>query len=121
MCLIHGKKVWHDGKEIEKARDAVCSINSNMKSDITVYLRGGVYPITETLELKPSDSGMNGYRVKYQNYPGETPVLSGGTQITDFSLFDEQKNIYQAKVKPGSRFRQLYVDGKKRFGPGSLI
>jgi parallel beta-helix repeat protein len=45
---------------------------------ITVYLREGIYPITETLVFGPEDSTP----VTYTAYPGETPILDGGQRIT---------------------------------------
>jgi hypothetical protein len=65
---------------ITKARDVVRTINSSMSGDIYVYLRGGNYSITSTITFTPQDSGTNGYRIYYQAYSGEEPVLNGGTQ-----------------------------------------
>lgn len=62
---------------IERARDAVREINRNMTGDIIVYLRDGTYRLERTLEFDERDSGTNGYRVIYQAYPGESPIISG--------------------------------------------
>ena len=73
----------HPGTELApfqtltRARDAVRTVNSSMYGDIYVYLRGGSYDITSPIHFEPQDSGTNGYRVYYDAYPGEVPVLNG--------------------------------------------
>lgn len=58
-------------RTIERARDAVREINGDMRGDIVVYLRDGVYQIDRTIEFTEQDSGTNGFRVIYQAYHGE--------------------------------------------------
>lgn len=98
-------------KTIDKAREMVRTLNQSMSRDIVVYLRSGVYPVTSTLYFNESDGGSNGYKVIYQAYPGETPVLDGGIKITGW------KNIGGGKWKasgiPSDNFRQLYVNGQR--------
>jgi hypothetical protein len=97
------------------ARDKVRTVNSNMSGDIVVYLRGGVYSLGAPFQLTESanthDSGTNGWNVIYRAYPGETPLLSGGQQITGWILYDSTKNIYRANVGTSLNTRQLYVNG----------
>ncbi|MEK3724241.1 carbohydrate binding domain-containing protein [Paenibacillus sp. FSL H8-0034] len=119
-------------KTIERARDEVRTMNTNMFSDITVYLRGGKYDYsssytsrvvpatyenytikTSTLTFNAGDSGFNGHKVIYRAYPGEKPVISGGKQITGWTLHDEQKSIYKAFVGTDVDTRQLYVNGER--------
>ncbi len=99
-------------KTLEKARDAVRLINSDMAGDIIVYVRGGTYNLQKTLEFGPQDSGTNGYNVLYKNYPGETPVLSGGKTITGWMVHDSAKNIWKADAAE-IETRQLYVNGTR--------
>ena len=42
--------------------------NSDMKGDIIIFLREGVYQQTETLELDQSISGTKGYSVIFKVY-----------------------------------------------------
>jgi hypothetical protein len=100
-------------KTIEKARNTVRTINGNMTGDIIVYLRGGTYNVSNTIAFTASDSGSNGFNVKYINYPNEKPVVSGGVAITSWTLHDSAKGIYKASVPVGTGFRQLYVNGVK--------
>ena len=99
-------------RTMTKARDIVQTVNKNMIGDIIVYLRGGMYAIDSTISIGTSCSGTNGYTVKFINYPGETPVISGGQAITGWTVSDAAKNIYQANGV-SLNFRQLYVNGVK--------
>ncbi len=94
---------------LQKARDAVHAICGNMTGDIVVYLRGGTHTLADTLTFGQSDSGTNGYKVIYQNYPGETPVISGGQRVTGWT--PQAGNIYKAHVGTSLNTRQLYVNG----------
>jgi hypothetical protein len=48
---------------------------------LVVWLRGGSYPVTETLKLGPGDSGNENAGVTWSGYPGEAVHLVGGTVI----------------------------------------
>ncbi|MFC0542988.1 right-handed parallel beta-helix repeat-containing protein [Kutzneria chonburiensis] len=69
-----------------------------------LYLRGGTYRLTDTIQLNQSD-------VSIRAYPGEKPVLTGAKRITGFTPHDPAKNIYVARVPRGTDTRQLFVDG----------
>lgn len=98
---------------LAKAQGVVRTINTNMTGDIIVYLRGGTYPLTNSLTFAPADSGNNGHKIIYRAYAPEAPVISGGRMITGWTLHDAGKNIWQASVSPTDNFRQLYVNGVK--------
>ncbi len=63
-----------------RARDAIRERKSSgaPEAPITVFLRGGVYYLDETLVFGPEDGGARECPITYAAYPGETPVLSGG-------------------------------------------
>src|SRR5207245_11274655 len=84
-----------------------------MTEDIVVNLQAGTYTLISTFQLTEADSGNSGYKVIYQEDAGAVPVLSGGTQITGWTLDDSNLNIWQASVSPSLRFRQLYVNGTR--------
>jgi hypothetical protein len=86
---------------IAKARDVVRTINSNMTGDIYIYLRGGNYSITSTVTFGPQDSGTNGYRIYYQAYQGETPILNGATKVTGWT--QHSGNIYKAALNRSTK------------------
>jgi hypothetical protein len=99
---------------------AVRGLNSNMASDIAVYLRGGTYVLTTPLVLGPQDSGSNGHQVVYQAYPGETPVLSGAAKATGFTLVDAKLGIWRAPLPKGANGRQMFVNGVRAVRARSL-
>ncbi|HBF38195.1 MAG TPA: carbohydrate-binding protein [Firmicutes bacterium] len=96
---------------ITKARDVVRTINSNMTGDIYVYLRGGTYNITSTITFGLQDSGTNGYRIYYQAYPSETPILNGATKVTGWTQYSG--NIYKATLNRSTKLRNLYVNDQR--------
>jgi len=99
-------------KTLEKARDTIRTINSNMSGDIIVYLRAGTYTLSSPLIFNQNDSGTNGFNIIYRNYPGETPIISGGKRITGWQ---QDGNKWKAYVGTNGgtnlRVRQMYVNG----------
>ena len=41
-------------RTMQRARDVVRTVNANMTGDINVYLRGGTYPVSSTIEFGPA-------------------------------------------------------------------
>lgn len=99
-------------KTLEQAQRAVRGVNKSMSEDINVYLHEGTYQLTSTLRLSNADGGTNGHYVRYMAAPGETPLVTGGVPVNGWELYDADRNIWCAKDVV-SRFRQLYVNGKK--------
>src|SRR4051794_27281954 len=100
-------------RTLPHARDVVRTANANMTGDIYVYLRGGTYPVSSTIEFGPGDSGTNGHRVIYSAFPNETPVLEGGVQVTGWT--QHSGNIWKAPLDRANKLRSLYVNGKRAF------
>jgi parallel beta-helix repeat protein len=82
---------------------------------VTFWLRGGSYPISRPIVLKPEDSHPAAFRA----YPGETPVMDGGRRLSGWT--EEQVNgismwtLDIPSVRDGHwYFRQLFVNGKRR-------
>ncbi len=96
---------------LTQAKTSVEAIDANMSGDIVVQLAGGTYRLSAPLTLGTADSGSNGYSVIWQAAPGQSPILSGGQQVTGWTLHDSSANIYSAAVPTGADSRQLYVDG----------
>jgi len=93
---------------ITKARDVVRTINTTMTGDIYVYLRGGDYRITSPITFGTQDSGTGKYRIYYQAYPGETPVLNGAAKVTGWTV--SSGSIYKATLDRKTKLRNLYVN-----------
>ena len=98
---------------IEKARQAVrARIDSGMTNDISVMMRGGTYYISDPVAFTGADSGVNGHRVVYRNYPDEVPVIDGGVPITGWTETSPGSGVYQANAA-NLNFRQLYINNKR--------
>ena len=69
----------------------------------TTYVREGTYHLTKTLELTSLDNGHS-----FQNYPGETPVLSGGEVVKSFT--SEGNGLYSAKLATASNLDLIVGD-----------
>ena len=98
-------------KTLQHARDVVRTVDSNMTGDINVYLRGGNYPVSSTIDFTSADSGTSGHRIVYAAYPGEKPVLNGGVQVTGWT--QHSGNIWQATLNRDDKLRALYVNDKR--------
>jgi hypothetical protein len=101
---------------VAKARDAVRrKVSAGLDHNVVVSIRGGVYPITETLVFGPEDSGTDKHSITYAAAPGEKVVLSGGRTITGWKK--GPGNIWTTElpeVKAGKwYFRQLFVGGRR--------
>jgi hypothetical protein len=106
-------------RTLQRARDVVRTVNANMTGDIYVYLRGGTYPVSSTIEFGAVDSGTNGYRVIYAAYPSETPVLDSGVQVTGWT--QHSGNIWKAPLNRANKLRALYVNDKRAYMAAKTI
>jgi hypothetical protein len=69
---------------IERARDAIRELkmrNELGKTAVTVYLRGGIYTLTQSFRLGEQDSGISGAPITYTTYRQEEVRLSGGVEL----------------------------------------
>jgi hypothetical protein len=96
---------------LDHARQVVETVNGSMTGDIVVYLLGGTYPLNSTIAFTPRDSGTNGHQIFYEAYPGQTPVLSGGTQLTGWTQYNG--SIYKTHLSRADKLRSLYVNGHR--------
>jgi len=96
---------------ITQAQTSVRSMTSGMSGDIVVQLADGTYRLSAPLVFNASDSGTNGHTVIWQAASGAKPALSGGQQVSGWTLHDSGANIWSAPVPTGFDSRQLFVDG----------
>jgi len=94
---------------IAGAQTKVRAINSSMTGDIMVYLLGGTYTISSPIVFTVADSGTNGFHVIYEAYNNELPVISGGVQVTGWTL--DHGNVYRASLSRSTKLRNLFVNG----------
>ncbi|MDB4925975.1 PDZ domain-containing protein [Mucilaginibacter sp.] len=81
------------------------------KGTITVYLRGGVYYLTETVEFSSKDSREKGAGVTYRSYPGEKAIISSA-KVLKLQWHDYKNGIKQAHVDQDILFDELFVNGQ---------
>lgn len=92
----------------------------------TIHLRGGVYPLTEPLQLLGGDAGSHTGPLLMEAVPGEAPVLSGGVLIEGWKHAPDKipglssnarAQVWIAAIPKNNgrflQFRQLWVNGTK--------
>lgn len=98
-------------KSLQKARDAIRQLKRDgrlPKGGVTVQLRGGVYPLTETFELTSEDNGAEGSPVVYRAYRAEEVRLSGGKEITGFGPIADP--AVMSRIDPANRDKIVKAD-----------
>ena len=101
---------------LERARDEIRNLKSDgLDAPVTVFVRDGIYQLSETLKLDKQDSGSEEAPIKYCAYQGEKPIIIGGKKINGFSSYED--GILKADVGSqgfkGIYFRQLFCNGKR--------
>ncbi len=104
---------------------------------VTVFLRGGEYPLEETLRFSSRDSGTPSHRrptkknpwgatpecpVYFKAYRNEKPVVSGGRVLSGWREETLNGNMVWVADVPVRRkgqytFRQLWVNGRRALRP----
>jgi hypothetical protein len=102
---------------IEHARDVIRGLKHD-SAPVTVYLRGGMYPLRTPLHFLPEDSGTANAPVTYAAYKDEHPVISGGRRIEGWKPGTvDGKKLWVAEipdVKDGKwYFRELWINGHR--------
>ena len=70
---------------LQRARDAVRELKkTKADKEICVAIRGGYYPVTDTIVFGMEDSAAAGQQIVYSAYPGERPVFGAGVPVTDW-------------------------------------
>ncbi|OAA57599.1 pectin lyase fold/virulence factor [Niveomyces insectorum RCEF 264] len=80
-------------------------------TQVVINLAPGVYPMQTYLRLSDRHSGSQACPTIWQASGGGKVVLSGATQITNWTAVSAMDGVYSAAAPPGSRTRALFVDG----------
>ena len=101
------------------ARDAIRRLKAaqgGRKGPVRVQIRGGTYYLAETLTLGPEDSGTKECPISYEAFPGEQPVLSGGTRVSGWQPHRDKIMVaLLPDVKAGKwHFRSLFANGHRQ-------
>lgn len=116
---------------ITKARDAIRKIkkdNGLPINGVKVFIRGGNYPFTSSLDLIKEDAGEAGKPIIYQAYQNEVPHLIGGSLVKSKDwkpLSKEAKNRVNPKVSADKLVeldlnKQSFIN-VKQFAPKNLF
>ena len=103
---------------IARARDAIRAMKAGgpTTGPITVRIRGGRYFFDRPITFGPEDSGTEEGPISYLAFPGETPELIGGCQLTAYTS-PGPRGAVEFKLPPSEtgpwRFRSLFVDGRR--------
>ncbi len=98
----------------DHARAVVRSLDKTGLGQVVVEFRAGTYVLPSTEQFTAADSGTPTTQIIYENYPGETPVISGGVQIKGWTPSATIPGAWQASVAGLKPFEQLWVNGHRR-------
>ncbi|HTC87348.1 MAG TPA: Ig-like domain-containing protein [Bryobacteraceae bacterium] len=95
-------------------------ISANPGQPLSVMLRNGTYylPLSATnpgtLNFTSADSGTANAQVTWQNYPAETPVVSGGIPLGN-NWTNVSGNLWQTPLPANTQpFEYLFYNGQRR-------
>ncbi|MFC4776615.1 OmpL47-type beta-barrel domain-containing protein [Paenibacillus sp. GCM10023252] len=100
-------------RTLDGARKALRPKLPTMTVNYSVYLREGVYNQSTSVNFDEKDSGMNGFTVTYEAYPGEKPVIEGGRELSR-SWEAAGNGIYRVKAEGIADMREFYVNDKRQ-------
>jgi hypothetical protein len=86
-----------------------------LSGNVTVWISGGIYPITEPIVFGPEESAP----VAYAAYPGEQPIIDGGKPITGWRVESIGKQrCWVTEIPEVAKgkwyFCQIFVNGERR-------
>ncbi len=102
----------------DQARAAVRSLplNKSGLSQVNVEFRGGTYILPATEMFAAADSGSAITAIVYQNFPGETPVFSGGMRVANWT--NTGGNVWKTTLPDSTQyFENQFYNGVRRLRP----
>ena len=101
---------------LSHTQQAVHGILAGRTTSVVVMVRGGgTFHLSQPLSFTSADSGTPQVNIAWQAYPGETPVISGGLQVTNWT---QNGNQWTATLPSGTQyFEQLFYNGQRRLRP----
>lgn len=82
-----------------------------LKQDLVIELQGGTYQFTQPLDLDQSFSGRDGHSVILRAADGQTPVFSGGRNVTGWQRVNG--DLWKAPLECPVKVRSLLVNGQR--------
>ena len=96
---------------LARAREALRQLRQAQPTEpVTVSLRGGLYRLTETLQLTAADAGTEKAPVTWQALPGETVRILGGVRLTGWQPVSDPQVV--ARLDPAARGQVQEADLK---------
>ncbi len=90
---------------------------------MNVQFRAGTYFLPATEMFTAADSGSATTPIVYQNYPGESPVISGGVRVQNWT--NASGNTWKTTLPASTQyFENLFYNGVRRLRPrlgGSML
>jgi len=78
-CPQHRRSVCHDCESSDGcARDSGVILKGGLRPSLSKSDQGTVFPRATIILSRPADSGTSQLQVNWENYPAETPLISGG-------------------------------------------
>ncbi len=78
----------------------------------TVVLTDGTWHLDRPLRFTARDSGEPGAPRRWTAAPGAHPVISGGVPVSGWTLHDEERRVFRARVPGVADTRQVSIDGR---------
>ena len=102
--------------EARISADALLQKDKERTTPILVMFRAGTYFLSTTLNFTSTDSGTSTLGIVYENYPDETPVFTGGEQLTGWK--SSGSNTWEVTLPSTTQyFEQLWYNGQRRLRP----
>ena len=100
----------------DRARAQVQSLISAGAQPLTVQFRAGTYSLSKTEEFTAADSGTANAPIIYENYPNESPIISGGLRVQNWT--NAGGNTWKATLPVSTQyFENLFYNGVRRLRP----
>jgi uncharacterized protein (TIGR03437 family) len=100
----------------DHARAFLQTINQAGLNQVNVQFRGGTYFLPATVLFTAADSGTAATPIVYQNYPGESPVFSGGVRVQNWT--NSSGNVWKTTLPASTQyFENLFYNGVRRLRP----
>ena len=79
---------------LEGARNAVrAARKAHPDKKVTVYFKGGLYPLEQSVKLTAEDAGSEQAPVVYRAMDGETPVFTGSKVLSQWTRPDDAQTL----------------------------
>ena len=103
----------------QRARDAIRSLEKIPAGGVTVYFRGGVYPVSQTFSLEEQDSGRADAPIVYRAYGDEKVTFNAGKYL-DTSKFSAVSGEMKQKLSSSQAQGAVVVADLDELGYGAF-